>query len=396
MEKKKLYFALLNKGWLRREFSSVQLPAMLKTEGVELLWESPEKTWGHPIYSNRNAIVKRFLATDCDFLLMQDDDVVPLHNPAELVCADLDIIGFSTKVRQENGRLNWVAYMEQEGMDGYFAVDLASSPTNTDLLTVDVVGTGCILIKRKVLETIKAPFLVENDEDGIIKYGTDFAFCRRAKAAGFNIYTTRHRFCEHYKEMGMLEMTGYDDSDFFCTDNRKYEIPWGDWAILQKDWKFIRSIIQAEGLKNIVEFGTGLSSLVVSEIANVVSYETQDKTIEEITGKILPENKLEIRKWDGVTPPDIKGFDLVFIDGPRGGVGIGRKASYQAAAESGAKFIITHDSGRIEEQTFSRMYLWKDYEIVGREGLHIQRCELWMKKSEIASGGEKEDVSKPV
>jgi hypothetical protein len=50
---------------------------MNKVPGVKLYWEHPRKTWTHPIYSNRNAITKRFLKTDCDFLIMQDDDIIP-------------------------------------------------------------------------------------------------------------------------------------------------------------------------------------------------------------------------------------------------------------------------------------------------------------------------------
>jgi hypothetical protein len=381
--KKKLYFAILNSGWLRREFMSTQLPEMNRTEGVELVWENPEKSWGHPIYSNRNAIVQRFLRTDCDYLMMQDDDIIPWFNPAIMVWMDKDIIGSPAKVRQNGQQINWVAFVHDPKRDGYYAVDMATAP-NADLIPVDIVGTGLICIKRHVIEEMvkkfPGPFTVINDEHGICKWGTDFAFCKRAREIGFEVYTTPHHVCEHMKEGGLLEGTGYDDSDYFCHDNTRYGLYWGDWAIIQKDWTFIKEIFQKYGIKRVAEFGSGLSSFLMSERAEVVSYETAPKEIERLAPKITPANRLEIRLWDGRSPVELAGFDLVFIDGPPGGVGCGRKYSYESAAKSGAKFILTHDSGREGEIGYAKEYLWKDYEVVGTNGTHQQKCELWMKK----------------
>ena len=378
---KKLYFALLNSGWIRREFASTQLPEMNRTAGVKLVWENPEKSWGHPIYSNRNAIVQRFLKTDCDFLMMQDDDIIPWHNPAEMVWMDKDVVGSPAKVRQNGQQINWVAFIHDPARAGYYAVDMATCPSGVDLVPVDIVGTGLICIKRKVLETLgPGSFTVENDEFGVCKWGTDFAFCKRARAAGFDVYTTPHRVCEHMKEGGLLESTGYDDSDYFCHDNTKYGLYWGDWAIIQKDWKFIKDIFREEGVRRVAEFGTGLSSFLMSERAEVVSYETDPTAAEAMTAKITPENRLTIKVWDGKAPPDLAGFDMIFIDGPPGGVADGRKYAYEAASASGAPLILTHDSGREGEIAWAKASLWRDYEVVGTNGTHQQRCELWKKR----------------
>ena len=385
--KKKLYFAILNTGWVRREFAWEQLPKMQKTEDVSLTWENPMHTIGHPIYSTRNNIVKRFLATNCDFLMMQDDDIIPWHNPAELVLADKDVIGCPAKVRQDDQRINWVAFVEDKARNGYFAIDMASAPTGADLVAVDIVGTGLICIKRKVLEAINeaypgvGAFTVENDQDGVCTWGTDFAFCRRARALGFDVYTAPHRVCEHMKEVGLLEMSAYDDSDYYCHDNSKYAMCWSGWSIMQKDWRFIQEILKERGIKRVLEFGAGLSSLLISEKAEVVSYETDPAHAARVEQKKTPDNKLTIRTWDGTNSlGDLSGFDMVFIDGPPGGIGDGRKWSYKAAAESGAPFILTHDSGREGEIHWAREYLWKDYEVVGNNGLHQQKCELWKRK----------------
>ena len=388
---KKLYFALLNNGWLRREFAAKQLPAMRNTEGVELVWENPENTWHHPIYSNRNAIVQRFLKTDCDFLMMQDDDIVPLHNPAELVWADKDIIGSPAKVRQNGQQINWVAFLEDKERGGYFACDFAVAPCDADLVEVDIVGTGLILIKRHVLEAIKSPFTVENDENGICTLGTDFAFCKRARALGYKVHTSIHRVCEHYKEGGLLESSGYDDSDYFCHDNTKYELTWGEWAILQKDWRYIQEIFRDQGIRRVAEFGAGLSSLLMSERVPVTSYETNPKWAWDIKSKAKEGNHLEVKLWDGITPPKIEDVDLVFIDGPPGGVPPGRRFSYMAAADSGAKYILTHDSGREGELGWAKEFLWPKYRRIGTNGIHQQRLELWERKSDAAGKPGKDE-----
>jgi hypothetical protein len=386
----KLYFALLNRGWIRREVVAHQLPAMKNTAGVELLWEDPSLTWHHPIYSNRNKIVKRFLKTDCDFLMMQDSDVFPLgHNPAELVYANRDIIGCPAKVRSNSGTLDWVAYVWNDDAGGYVTVDMGRAPSHAELLEVDIVGTGLILIRRNVLEdpNMKAPFLVENDEDGVCDWGTDFAFCKRAKKFGYEVFTTPWRVCEHVKEMGFLDMDGYDETTNADYSNAKYGIAWGQWAIQQQDWRFIRDAMEKYGIKTVLEFGAGLSSLLMSERAKVVSYETDEDWMRDIANKCGKENDLTLALWDGAainndgfgmckfeTPPD-----MAFIDGPKGIMngGPGREAAYRIAVERGPKFIITHDAGRSEEITWTAKYIRPKYDLVAKNGNHQTHSELW-------------------
>jgi hypothetical protein len=340
-------------------------------------------TWGHPICSNRNSIVKRFLKTDCDFLMMQDDDIIPLHNPAELVHADRDIIGCPAKVRQEGGQLNWVAYVKDVTGQGYVPIDMLKCPSDADLVPVDVVGTGLICVRRNVIEAIPAPFLDTFDADGIRQLGTDFAFCERAREKGFEIFTTPYRVCEHVKQMGLLDIDGHDDSDNVCNDNFKYKMAWGNWAILQKDWRYIKDIIERYGVKSVLEFGLGLSSLLMSEIVPVVSYETNEKWAEEIKSRI-DGNQLSVAMWDGVTAPLISQrgpFDMAFVDGPTGG-NPGREASIRAVAEAKIPLVICHDAGRHDEVLYQNRFLRKDYELVSRNGHHQSRSQLWQLKKQ--------------
>ena len=377
----KLYLAILNKGWIRREIVYKVLPDMVHTEGVELIFEEPSISWHNPICSNRNRIVKRFLKTDCDFLLMMDDDIVPQHNPAQLVFADKDIIGSPAKIRQDGG-FNWVAYVYNKVVKGYVPVDFSEMDARFDLYPVDIVGTGCIMIKRRVLEKLKAPFLIKFNRDGICEMGTDFAFCEKAKKAGFEIYTTGlDRVCEHWKQFGLLDITGYDDSDYRDPIAGKYKIPWGGFAINQKDWHFIKRIIEENNVKNILEFGSGLSSLLMSEKAKVISYETDKKHMEEILAKSQNGN-LTIELWDG---KEIKGrikkYDLAFIDGPLGKAngGIGRQHSIRIASERSDRVII-HDAGRDDERYWQKAYLRENFILKARNGNHLQRCHYWERR----------------
>ena len=398
-EVKKVYLAILNNGYLRREMMSIVFPAMQQTKNVEVIWENPSKTWANPISSNRNKIVKRFLETDCDFLLMIDDDVVPLHNPCELVYADKDIIGSPALVRSSGQVMVWTAYIPHSDGVGYSSVDLNSFDDMFDMLEVAIVGTGCILVKRKVLETLEAPFHSEFDEDGVQLYGTDFAFCRKATKAGFKVYTTTHRRCEHFKTIGFNEMDAWDKVDYFDRSNVLYDIPWGEYSITQKDWRFIKSHLEEIKPKRILEFGSGLSSLLMSEICEVVSFETDQEWKEKIEAKCTDKNNLTIKLWDGRNFPItdkplgyLDKFDFCFVDGPkqckRGG--IGRETATLIASQV-TDHVIVHDAGRSEEEKHQRKFLRSVFKLVKRSGNHITRAHYWNRREKPVT---LEDVKK--
>lgn len=395
---KKVYLAILNSGDMRREMLSTVIQAMNKTPNVKLIWENPNKTWANPISSNRNKIVKRFLDTDCDFLLMIDDDVVPLHNPCDLVAANLDVVAMPALVRSAGQLLNWTAYNAHSDGVGYSAVDLDSIDDMLDIVEVAIVGTGCILVRRDVLENVKAPFHSEFDDDGIQTYGTDFAFCRRATKAGYKIHTTVHRRCEHFKVVGLSDVTAWDTINYFDKSNASYGMFWGGASITQRDWHFIKKYIDELSLLHstpyapnthklkVLEFGSGLSSLLMSETCEVISYETDPEHKKLIESKITDRNKLTIKLWDGVRIPDsidfgTHKFDLAFVDGPkqkRDG-GDGRDVATKIAALV-SDHVILHDAGRMEEESHQRNYLRSIFKLVKKSGDHITRCHYWQRR----------------
>lgn len=388
----KLYVVVLGRGWIRREMHYV-LNEMGQTKGVEVYLEHLNRSFSEPIFANRNKISKRFLGTDCHFMMQIDQDVWPIgHNPAELVFANKDIIGCPAKVRQHHRAINWVAFIKHPESEGYAPVDFSRVDDTVDLLEVDAVGTGLILIRRNVVETLwkqgGGPFTVVLDDDGIPDFGTDFAFCRRAKEAGFKIYTTPQRVCEHVKEVGLVDIMAYDDCDNRDPIAGKYNIPWGEWAISQKDWEFLRNIIQRNSLRTVLEFGTGLSSLMLSETVEVVSYETDPewaKLIEE--KKIAGLNKLIIKIWNGKDIPaellNGKRYDVVFVDGPPGLVtgGVGRSVSIPLATKLSDKVII-HDAQRDEEWGLQMKYLRGVFKLTARSGYYQACCHYWVRRQD--------------
>lgn len=396
----KIYLAILNDGNLRAEMTATVIPAMQKTKDVEIMWEHPGKSWANPISSNRNKITKRFLETDCTHLLMIDNDVVPLHNPAEMVFVDRDVVASPALVRSSGMIMNWTAYVPHTGIgvsEGYSAIDLESVDDMFDVLEVAIVGTGCIMVKREVLENIKAPFHSEFDEDGIQKYGTDFAFCRRATKAGYKIWTMVHRRCDHFKEVSFNEQDAWDTVDYFDNANTRYSMYWAGYSITQRDWHFIQGQLAQNLLKRfsdtqgktartkVLEFGTGLSSLLLSESAHVVSYETDTEHAEAIRAKITEKNDLEIRLWDGENPPDDLSpndrFDMVFVDGPKSvkNGGVGRDAAIKLASCL-SDHVLIHDAGRAAETDSQRRHLRSVFKLERKSGTHLTRIQAWIRR----------------
>lgn len=157
--------------------------------------------------------VVEFLAGDAEWFLNIDSDQWPTTNPLELIVGrdDLipgrDVLGVATPVyhcdaSKPGDRCYYLnGYREVEG--GY-----QEFQPQEGLQEVDAVGTGCILIHRRVLEDPvmrMAPFRRTTDEFGRVEYGNDLNFCRRAKERGFRIWCDFRSPCEHVVAVPMLE-----------------------------------------------------------------------------------------------------------------------------------------------------------------------------------------------
>jgi hypothetical protein len=199
-QKVKVYLSILHTGWVRHELAWYVLPKIQTDKNHEVYIEPLSFSLDRDkyIFSNRNRIVKRFLATSFDYLLMIDADTVPLFNPLELVDFGCDVIAAPERLI-DNHRLIWSAWRKS----GDDLIEIEIEEESDAAVRVDAVGSGCIAIKRDLLmrHEMENPFAVEVDENGILKTGADINFCRRAKKEDFEVWTTTKLICEHFKEV---------------------------------------------------------------------------------------------------------------------------------------------------------------------------------------------------
>lgn len=163
------------------------------------------------IYHARNVLAERFMASEAEWCLMIDDDMIlpigrpeltrqmarlPQNYPAhalELHVAHRLIGHGKTLV----GATYWARHMGGQPVNslrndaGYLA---EAADFSDRVMSCDWVGTGCLLIHRKVFEDMKEKFpeLAPNFENQPFNYfqpgqdgrGEDIAFCHRAIECG--------------------------------------------------------------------------------------------------------------------------------------------------------------------------------------------------------------------
>ena len=155
-------------------------------------------------------------------------------------------------------------------------------------------------------------------------------------------------------------------------ENKYPQFPFGGGSITGQDWEFISETITENKFKTVLEFGAGLSTLLISDIAKITCYETNQEWIDKVKA-VKPD--LDVRLWDGkdFTDKIAEKYDLAFVDGPAGGAS--REAATKVAAESSDTLII-HDAGRVNEMAWQDKYIKGKFFGPGGGG---KRCHLWSK-----------------
>lgn len=191
----KVLIAILHQGNVRAEMLTAVSQMVLDRRYKKTIVTRSHK----PIQQNRHKIVNEFLEGEYDYLLMIDSDNPPLRNPLGLIESDKDIIGLPTP-QWNNGKIIWVVGDQDES--GKFKTRLPKEGWEQ----VGGVGTGCILIKREVLERIPRPFERKWKEDGTSSLGMDWYFCEKALKEGFEIWVNWEYRCDHFKELSLLDI----------------------------------------------------------------------------------------------------------------------------------------------------------------------------------------------
>jgi len=204
--KKKILVSVPNTGFIHKMVTLVLLK-LQHDPRYDLKIIMP--TW-RPYEHNLHRIVRDFIKDNCHFWLNIDSDNPPLNNPLDLVELERDIIGLPTPVWHYTG--------EKKGERPYYhnvyrydkkARGYKEYSDKEGLQRVDAVGTGCILISKRVFlnsEMQKSPFSRKYDEEGIVTLGNDLAFCERAARNGFEVYAHYGYPCDHFNELSMNEM----------------------------------------------------------------------------------------------------------------------------------------------------------------------------------------------
>lgn len=207
--KKSVLVSVPNTGYIHKKvvFSllKLQLDNRYKTTIIFPTWNPYE----HSLHRIVNDFMDKY--KDHSFWLNIDSDNPPINNPLDLLEYDRDIIGLPTPVWHFTGEekkgerpLYYNAYDYDIEKRAY-----KEHQSRKGLQKVDAVGTGCLLISKRVFmdpEMRKLPFSRIWNSDGTIKRGNDLAFCERARNQGFEIYAHYDYPCMHFCELELNEV----------------------------------------------------------------------------------------------------------------------------------------------------------------------------------------------
>jgi ADP-heptose:LPS heptosyltransferase/glycosyltransferase involved in cell wall biosynthesis len=157
-----------------------------------------------------------------------------------------------------------------------------------------------------------------------------------------------------------------------------YLMTWGNSSIWQEDWQLLKKLIDEYKVEKILEFGAGLSTVILNELkVKVVTYENEQKWADAVK-KISP--KADIHIWDGKYVGLEDTYDMAFVDGPRayGSAVFGRQYSIEAASKV-ADIVVVHDATRPGELLWQETHLRANYELVFKGG-KWDYVYVWIKK----------------
>lgn len=165
-----------------REIHPMVLESILHSANQYMTHAHIEAGYVLPIDEKRNECVRKFLETDCTHLLFWDSDTVSVPGAIEkLLADDKDIVG-ATIYKKGGDHVPCFGFWVPE--QRIYRTPLPF-PYN-QLIPVDMVGTGFMLIKRKVLEKVPPPWFKCYDKGNAQE---DIYFCLKAKKEyGFEVY----------------------------------------------------------------------------------------------------------------------------------------------------------------------------------------------------------------
>lgn len=182
----------------------------------------------------RNACALEALRTGADYLMFVDDDnPIPPDTLVLMLADDKDIVAAPIlgRVPDKQGRHALCAFysrtVDVDGNPLRLYYNIVRFRDGRPLHRVDAAGTGCMLIKRRVLETLYALHHGYVFEFGDIRFETkiqvdgveydrrtmseDCEFCERAVDAGFEIWLDERIRPYHMTSFGLIQWQGVRD-----------------------------------------------------------------------------------------------------------------------------------------------------------------------------------------
>jgi hypothetical protein len=131
---------------------------------------------------------------DWEYILTVDADMkFTPENVAKLIAINNDIVSTSY-IRRDHPEQIVAGYWSDESGPEFL------TPKATGLMAIDFVGNGLCLIRRSVFETLEFPWfenITIRRGNKATEVGEDVYFCKKAKAAGLNIFVDCDNRVEH-------------------------------------------------------------------------------------------------------------------------------------------------------------------------------------------------------
>ena len=159
---------------------------------------------GPYIHQNRNMLCRYALQTGADYLLQIDVDMeFPPDLVERFVAHDKDIVAGLYHRFVDGNTVSPLLFQRHPVMGKFISV----GKTGDGLIEIDGAGTGLMMVKRRVLDTIRreyrgaSPWFFFESLDDDNELTDDLSFCNRAKVCGFEIWGDCDVPVSHWKRI---------------------------------------------------------------------------------------------------------------------------------------------------------------------------------------------------